>query len=274
MKHRTCARTFAALLLGAPLAAQALPAAAAAAAPEAPAPKPLRELFTTGAGVTDAGVAVLNVGSQTSYARDRSQTQHFPVQINLGICPWLDLRASWSGPTTLKDPQGASQSGGGDPQIGGQFQGLHQDKAGLDLGLAYWHKLPRASVEKGMGTGKADDNLLLTASRTQGAWELDLNAGATWLGRQEQTGTMRQGVFSFAVTRAMGAGWNVSLDTVALAATEDAARSVTSILAVTRDLTPNVSVDLGVESGLTRSAERFAIDAGVVWRVGRLWGKG
>jgi hypothetical protein len=277
MKHRTCARTFAALLLGTCLFAQeATPAPdspEAPAAPEAPGPKPLRELFTTGAGVTDAGVAVLNVGSQTSYARDRSQTQHFPVQINLGICPWLDLRASWSGPTTLKDPQGASQSGGGDPQIGGQFQGLHQDKAGLDLGLAYWHKLPRASVEKGIGTGKADDTLLVTASRTDGPWEADMNGGANWLGRTDADGRIRQGVLSLAVTRTFGTGWNVSLDTYALAATEQGPRSVTSILAVSRDITPDLTVDLGVEAGLTHSAERMALDVGLVWRMGQLWGK-
>ncbi len=28
-----------------------------------------------------------------------------------------------------------------------------------------------------------------------------------------------------------------------------------------------------MEAGLTRSAERMSIDAGVVWRIGRLWGK-
>jgi hypothetical protein len=276
----------AALLLGTPLSAQAPPAAADAAAPAAPAadaappaaaaadaPKPLRELFTTAAGVTDPATALLTVGSQTSYARDRSQAQRFPAQIFVGICPWLDLRASWSGPTTLKDPQGSSQSGGGDPMFGGQLQGLHQDPAGLDLGLAYWHKLPRASVEKGIGTGKADDTLLVTASRTDGPWEVDMNGGANWLGQSDGDGRTRQGVIALAVTRACGSGWNVSLDHYALAATELGPRSVTSILAVSRDVTPNLCLDLGVEAGLTHSAERLALDAGLVWRVGHLWGQ-
>jgi len=261
--------TAATLLLGTALLAQEAPAGGDAAGP-----KPARELFTTGAGVTDAGVLVLNAGGQYSSYRDGSEARRYPAQVDLGVFSWLDLRAAWCGPTTIKDPQGVSRSGGADPFFGGQAQALRQEQAGLDLGLAYWHKMPRASVRKGMGTGKADDTLLLTATRTQGAWEFDGNAGAIWLGRQDATGTQRQGVVSCAVSRALGAGWNASLDTFALAATSDCARSVTSILAVTRDLTPNLSVDLGVESGLTRSAERFAVDAGVVWRVGRLWGKG
>jgi hypothetical protein len=240
-------------------------------ADEAP-PKPARELFTTAAGVTDPGVAQLNAGVQSSYGWDGSEARRFPSQLALGVCPWLDLRVAWSGPTTLKDPQGASRSGGGDPLFGGQAQFLRQDRAGLDLGLAYWHKLPRASVEKGIGTGKADDTLLLTASRGAGSWEFDLNAGANWLGR-EGGGGVRQGVVSLALTRAFGPGWNLSLDTYALAATELGARSVTSILALTRDLGRDLTVDLGLEAGLTRGAERMSLDAGLVWRMGRLWGK-
>jgi hypothetical protein len=242
-------------------------------AEDAPTPKPARELFTTSAGVTDTGVLMLNAGAQDSYSWDGAEARRLPAQLALGVCSWLDVRMAWSGPTTLIDPQGNRQTGGGDPLVGGQLQALRQDKSGLDLGLAYWHKLPRASVDKGIGTGKADDTLLLTASRTCGPWAFDLNTGANWLGRQEGDGDIRQGVASLAVTRGLGRRWNVSLDTYALAATELGPRSVTSILAMTRDLTPSLTVDLGVEAGLTRSAERLAIDAGLVWRMGRLWGK-
>jgi hypothetical protein len=267
MKHLGYALFLAAVLLGTGLFSQEAPAGGEAA------PKPLRELFTTAAGVTDPGVLLLNAGTQTSYARDGSRAQRLPTQVDLGICQWFDLCASWNGPTTLKDPQGASQSGGADPMLGGQFQGLHQDKAGLDLGLAYWHKLPRASVEKGIGTGKADDTLLLTASRTAGSWEFDLNGGANWLGKPDDGGRARQGVISLAVTRAFAPGWNASLDTYALGATELGQRSVTCILAASRDINPSLTLDLGVEAGLTRSAERLVLDAGLVWRVGRLWGQ-
>lgn len=259
--------TLAAALLGTGLFAQDAPAGG-----EACAPKPARELFTTSAGVTDPGVVNLNAGFQESYGRDSSEARRYPTQLALGVSQWFDLRLAWSGPTTLKDAEG-SRSGGGDPLFGGQAQFLRQEAADLDLGLAYWHKLPRASVEKGIGTGRADDTVLLTASRTQGCWEFDLNAGANWLGRQEAPGAVRQGVVSLAVTRGFAPGWSLSLDTFALAATERGPRSVTSIMALSRDLTPHLTADLGLEAGLTRSAERMAIDAGVIWRMGRLWGK-
>jgi hypothetical protein len=252
------------LLIGTALAAQEAPTCA---------PKPARELATTSAGVTETGVLNLNLGVQSGYGWDGSEARRFPSQLALGVLPWLDLRVAWSGPNALKDADGNLQSGPGDPLVGGQVQALFQDKAGLDLGLAYWHKLPRASVLKGIGTGKADDTLVLAASRTTGPWEFDLNAGANWLGRTEGDGRVRQGIASLAVTHALAPGWCASLEASAQAATELGPRSATSILAVSRDLTPDLTADLGVEAGLTRSAQRMAIHAGIVWRVGKLWGK-
>jgi hypothetical protein len=260
------------LILAAALSGAGLSAQEASAGGEPCAPKPARELFTAGAAVTDPGALVLNAGVQATDGRDGSSARRYPLQLALGVAAWLDLRLAWSGPNHLQDADGTGHDGAGDPLLGGQLQFLRQDAAGLDLGLAYWHKLPRASVAEGIGTGKADDSLVLTGSRAFGCWEVDLNAGANWLGRSEGSGRIRQGVASLALTRALAPGWSLSLDTCALAGTGLGPRSVTSLLAVSRDLAPDLTVDLGVEAGLTRSAERFALDAGLVWRVGQLWG--
>ena len=134
----------------------------------------------------------LEVGAQRISNRDRSEDTCFPVQLNLGVSTWFDLRFGWSGPMLRRDSQGDSHQGGGDPVVGGQALLLNQGTEGLDLGLAYWHKVPRASVSKGIGTGKHDDTLLLTASRTWGRWGLDVNAGANWISRCHGEGRVRQ----------------------------------------------------------------------------------
>lgn len=242
-------------------------------AAEEPAPKACRPLFSTSAAPAEPGVLELEFGAQWISNRDRSEDRCFPTQLNLGITSWFDLRLGWSGPALRKDSQGGDQQGGSDPLLGGQVLFLPQDAAGLDLGLAYWHKFPRASVGKGIGTGKHDDTLLLTASRTLGRWAFDLNAGANWLGRCEGEGRVRQGAVSLAVTCALSPGWNLTLDTYALAATELNARAVSSILALSRDLTPNLCVDVGVEAGLTQGAPRLSLNAGLAWRIGRPGGR-
>ncbi len=238
---------------------------------EAWAPKACRPLFSTSAGLAEPGLLELELGVQRIYNRDSSSDTLLPAQLNLGICKWFDVRIGWGGPVLRKDSQGELAEGSSDPVLGGQALFLKQAGAGLDLGLAYWHKLPRSSTKKGICTGKHDDTLLITASRTFGRWALDLNAGANWIGRPEGEGRVRQAAGSLAVTCALASGWNLTLDAYALAATELNARAVSSILALSRDITPNLSMDIGVEAGLTQGAPRMSLNAGLVWRLGRLW---
>ncbi len=235
------------------------------------APKACRPLFTTSAGLAEPGVLELEFGAQRIYNRDRSNDTLLPAQLNLGVCEWFDVRIGWGGPVLRKDSQGQLAEGRSDPVLGGQALFFKQDAVGLDLGVAYWHKLPRASTEKGICTGKHDDTLLITASRTFGRWALDLNAGANWIGRPAGEGRVRQAAGSLSVTYALAVGWNLTLDTYALAATELNDRAVSSILALSRDITPNLCMDVGVEAGLTQGAPRMSLNAGLVWRLGRLW---
>ncbi|BDU74512.1 transporter [Mesoterricola silvestris] len=234
-------------------------------------PKACRPLFTTSAGLTDPGFAELELGAQTIHNRDGSKDRFVPTQLNVGIDSWFDLRVGWSGPALRKDSQGEQKAGGSDPVIGGQALFLSQARGGVDLGLAHWHKIPRASVAKGIGTGRHDDTLLLTASRTQGRWAFDLNAGANWIGRKGGGGRVRQAALSLAITCAVAPAWNLTLDTYALAATKLGPQALSSVLAVRRDLTPRLCVDLGVEAGHTDGAPRLSLNAGLVWRMGRIF---
>jgi len=252
-------------LLTLSLTAQEVPAE------ESCAPKACRPLFSTSAGLAEPGVLELEFGAQKIYNQDRCEDSYFPTQFNLGVCEWFDFRLGWSGPTLRKDSQGEVHGGGGDPVFGGQVLALKQETSGLDLGLAYWHKLPRASVAKGIGSGRHDDTLLVTASRTCGRWAFDFNAGANWVGRPKGEGRVRQGAASFSVTCGVAPCWNLTLDTYVLAGTELGPRAVSSILALSRDITPNLCVDVGIEAGLTAGAPRMSLNAGLVWRLGRLW---
>lgn len=256
-----------ALVLCSPLFAQETPSE------EACPPKACRPLFSTSAGLAEPGVLELELGAQHIYNRDKSSDHYFPTQLNLGVSEWFDVRFGWSGPALRRDSQGELKNGGGDPVIGGQALFLKQDGSGLDLGLAYWHKLPRASVAKGIGTGKHDDTLLLTASRTFRRWGFDLNAGANWIGRPEGEGRVRQAAASFSITYAVAPCWNLTLDTYAMAGTELGPRAISTILALSRDVSPNLCLDVGIEAGLTQGAPRMSLNAGLVWRLGRLWKK-
>jgi len=137
--------------------------------------------------------------------------------------------------------------------------------------LVYWHKLPRASAAKGLGTGRPDDHVVFTGTAIRGRWAFDVYAGVLFLGRPEGRGRVRQGVASAALTCALDERWNLTLDTYALAATEGNPRVVSSILAVSWVLREGLVLDAALEKGLTSDAPRWGVNLGLVWRLGRLW---
>lgn len=250
------------------LATLALPVTGEELSPVAP-----RSLFTTSAGITEPGAVDLEFGGQRIYHRDGAEDTLWPTQLNFGLTSWLDLRLGWNGPMGMKDANGNSACGSSDPMLGSQVQILRQDTAGVDAGFAYWHKIPTGDVDKGISTGCHDDTLLMTLSRSQGRWTSDLNIGANWIGSEETGNRVRQGVLSLALTYAMAPGWSLSLDTYALSATTLGHRTVSSILAVSRTLSPNFTFDMGVEAGLTQEAPRMALTAGFAWRIGSFSGR-
>lgn len=240
-------------------------------AQEVPAPRACRPLFTTSAAPADPGVLELEFGVQRIANRDGSTDTLAPVQFNLGLTSWLDIRAGWGGPLLREDSKGEAVRGGTDPVFGAQVLFLRQASAGFDLGLAWWHKHPLASTAKGISTGRHDDTYLLTFSRTQGRFLIDVNAGANFLGRPGGEGRVRQGAVSLAITCAVAPGWNLTLDTYALERTELNRRTASSILAVSRDFSPRLCVDLGVEMGHASGAPDYSLNAGLVYRFGPLW---
>ncbi|MGA2079492.1 MAG: transporter [Holophaga sp.] len=245
----------------------ALPGAGALAQDGAPeAPQAARELGTVAAGAMEPGELQLNLGVQQAYARDGSSAGRVPTELDLGAWPRLTLRIQWSGLQRLRNEDGVV-TGSGDPSFGALLQPVSQDQAGVDLALSWWHKMPWADAEKGLGSGQPDDTVVLAASRVSGPWEVDLNAGANWIGRQEGQGRAAQALGAAAVTLACGAGWHVSGEVLALAGTELGSRDLNSMVVVSRDLNHNLTVDVGVEAGLTRAAQRMALDAGLVWRI-------
>lgn len=235
---------------------------------EAAAPRPL---FTTGAAVADPGVLELELGGQKIYNQDGTSDRNIPAQLNMGICEWFDVRLGWGGPTLRKDAQGLLQELNPDPVFGSQIQCLKQDKAGVDMGIAWWHKVPVGNVAKGASTGKHDDTLLLTLSKNIGRWAFDLNAGANFIGRPEGSGRVRQEAVSLAITYAVAPKWNITLDTYHLSKTELGEAAFSSILAVSREITPDLTVDVGFEFGHTDGAPKRSLNVGLVWRFGKLW---
>lgn len=233
--------------------------------------RPARPLFSTNAGPTAPGTLELEAGLQSMDHHDGRNSRSMPTQLNLGLTSWLDVRFGWSGHNVNRTADGHQDQGFGDPLVGGQALLAPQSLAGLDIGLAYWHKVPRGSVQRGISSGAHDDQGALVLSRGRGPWMMDLNLGANWIGRSDQPGRVRQPFAAVALTWAFSPGWNATLEAYTLAGTEAGPRVASSILALSRDLNPALTLDVALERTLTQGAHRLALNAGLVWRMGHLW---
>ncbi|MBP1627629.1 MAG: hypothetical protein H6Q00_2104 [Holophagaceae bacterium] len=233
----------------------------------------VRSISTAPAGLTDPGVLAVELGANQTYNRDHSQDGAINAQLDLGITSWLDLRFGWTAPAWWRDRDGHGESGVSDPYIGGQLLFASQDKVGADIGLVYSHLLPRASVGKGLSAGFHQDTLLLSVSRTMGRWGLDINAGFNRTTNPDTRHKVNQPQGSVAITYAPAQGWNLTLDTYAIPKTDLGEREVGNILAASYDISDRLTVDMSVERGWTDASPRFAINAGLVYRIGKVWGK-
>ncbi|WP_005037033.1 transporter [Holophaga foetida] len=240
-----------------------------AAEPEAGA---VRSIVTAPAGLTDVGVLELELGGSQSYGKDHTREGGIAAQFNLGLSSWLDLRLGWTARAWNRDADGQGNDGVSDPYIGGQVLFAGQDKTGADIGLAYSHLMPRASVSKGLSSGYHEDTLLFTISRSMGRWALDANAGVARTRVEDGSRKANQKVGSVAITYAPAQGWNLTLDTYGVAKSDLGDRELGSILAASCDINDKLTVDMSVERGWADASPRFAFNAGLIYRIGKLWG--
>lgn len=243
-------------------------ALAPAAAQEGLEARPCRPLFSTTASLTEPGGVELEAGLQGTAHRDGSRHGTLPFQLNVGLLAWVDLRIGSSGHNIVRDPLGQDTQGFGEPLLGGQLLLARQASAGLDVGLAAWHKFAASRPRESIASGAVDDTAFLVLSRSAGRWAFDVNLGANWIG-DPAGGRLRQAAASCTATWAVAPGWNLSFDTYALAATRASRRTASSILALSRDVGSSLTLDVAVEAGWTREAPWLALNLGMVWRVGR-----
>jgi hypothetical protein len=253
-------RAAALLLLCAGLAAQE-------AAPPIEA-NPNRPSFANPARTTQDGVAELELGPQRTTNPDGSSAEYVPTLLKLGLAPTLELRLGWNGPLRLDDGAGHAVSGPSDPSLGIQWN-FARDAAGFDWAVGETHKFATASVEKGLGTGRADDTLTLLASRDFGPVHLDLNVLRSWLGRPApDAGREGQWAGAAAFGWSLDDHWGLGAELYGIQATGQNPRILSTLWNLAYKVNPQLVLDAGVDRGLTREAPN-SVFVGLTWAMGR-----
>src|SRR3954468_20415304 len=146
---------------------------------------PSRPTLSNPAEFQRAGVLQIEYGYNGSFHNPDSSTQQTaPIALRFAAARRLLLELDMDTVNSQKDAMGVRETGAGDTAIGVQGVLIKETEKHPSLALAYYFKLPTASVEKGLGSGRVDHKIIALVSKTIGQTDIDFNAAYLIDGRE------------------------------------------------------------------------------------------
>jgi len=234
---------------------------------------PTRPTVSESATVQRPGVLQVEYGADANFRADdyHSQTSA-PLGLRFAVNSRLRLDLDLDTFTSQLDDDGQRITSVGDTQLG--FKAILRDKPKERLAFAfnYTVKLPSASVEKNLGSGRIDHNLRLIVNRTLGKIDLVFNASYLNVGRDDSDRRASGAQAIFAVTRELPRDFGVIGEVYGQSVDDPAgARGIYALGAVTYKLNPRLRFDAGARAGFGSDAPRAGVFAGLTIGVADLY---
>ena len=232
---------------------------------------PNRPTVANPADITQYGVL------EIEYGWDRVWPQPGVHQTSLGgllkFAVLCDVELRWNTTSFLSqtDANGTSR-GLGDNWLGAQVRIYKQTKRVPTLSFAYAGKIPSASADKGLGTGRVDHAFTFLASKDIASLHFDLNVTHSLIGRQNVAGFDQNEQINLAFSRAIRGKLQFTGEFYGDTSLNQAtAGFASSLWALTYTITPRLVIDGGVEAGLTSGGPHRHGFAGFTYSIGNLY---
>jgi len=269
--------------------ATTVPAAATAVSHASPAPpqqggqaeeeefiKPGRPGVANPAEIQKAGVLQVEYGYDADFrGRELRAEQTAPLALRFAASARLLLELDLD--TFKSETDEATrgrETGVGDTRVGLQVVALKDTTHHPALAFAYYVKLPTASEEKGLGTGRYDHTLVFLLSKKVGHFDLDFNGAYLNHGREDGEGRESGGQAAFAFSREFENNFGFAGEFSGQSLDEAQPRGVYALAAATYKVNRRLQLDGGARFGLTPDAPRAGVFAGMTIGVADFFGKG
>lgn len=249
------------LLLAMPLAAQDADAITV---------NPNRPTFATPSRTTQLGVLELEAGLQRSEFKDGSRADFEPILFKFGQTARFEWRLGWNGHLTQTAPDGSRVGGFSDPTFGFQWHPVDQDRAGVDAAIGFFHKFATANAEEGLGSGRADDTVILLASKDLGPIHVDVNYLHGWIGQPDGR-RAGQDSGTVSVSWPLGGPWGMGAEVYSVGALPGAAPDTAILTYASYQLSSRTVFDAGFDHGISNGAPRWNLFCGVTVGLGHLF---
>lgn len=165
------------------------------------------------------------------------------------------------------------ETGAGDTQIGLQTVLQTEKKSRPAVAFAYYLKIPTASAEKNLGTGRFDHSFIGLMSKKFDKIDIDFNAIYLLAGRSSGKGYASSGQAAIAVTENVTKKFGLQEEVSGMSRNDEQSGMMFALGAATYKIGKRCVIDGGLRFGLTPDAPRIGIVAGITVGVANFYKK-
>ena len=232
---------------------------------------PNRPTVADPADITQYGVLELEYGWDHLWADDGGRQTSLGGLVKFGLLCDLELRWNTTSFLAMTDA-GGTRRGFGDNWLGPQMRFYKQTKRVPSMAFGYAAKIPSASTEKGLGTGRVDHSFTFLASKDLAHVHFDFNATRFLIGRENASGWDQNNQFNLAFSHPVHGKLLFTGEFYGNTRLNPANPSfISSLYALTYAISPRLIVDAGFETGLTSGGPHRHVFVGFTYSIGNLY---
>ncbi len=219
---------------------------------------PVRPTVSESATIQKAGVLQVEYGGDFDFAApDFRNQQKAPLGLYFAVNKRLRLDFEFETVASQADRTGMRETGIGDVNLG--FKAIARDKPKERLAVAFSYsiKLPTASEEKSLGTGRVDHNLRAIFNRTYGKNDFTVNFSYLNVGREMSDRRDSGAQVIFAYERELPKKFGIISEVFGNTVDEEQPRGLYVLGALTYKISKRLRFDVGARPGFGSDAPNF-----------------
>jgi hypothetical protein len=237
--------------------------------------KPSRPSVANPAEIQKAGVLQLEYGYDGNFrAAEFRAEQSAPLSLRFAAGSRLLLEADLDTIKSQTDETGTRRTGVGDTRLGLQVVALKDTEHHPALAFAYYVKLPTASEEKELGTGRVDHKVMVLLSKKVGQTDVDFNSALLVVGHEDIAHRwVAGGQFALSFEHEFENNFGVQGELSGQSKDDVQPQGLFALGALTYKVNRRLILDGGMRFGLNADAPRFGVFAGFTVGIADLYKK-
>ena len=232
---------------------------------------PNRPTVANPADITQYGVVELEYGWDQIWPQEGVRQASAGGLLKFGMLCDIELR--WNTTSFLSQTDASdTQRGFGDNWLGPQIRVYRQTKRVPTLSASYAVKIPSASTEKGLGTGRVDHAFGFLASKDIAHFHLDFNVTQFLSGRPNASGFDTNQQLNLAFSHGIHGGLQFTGEFYGdTRLNQSTPGFASSLWALTYTVVPRLVIDSGFEAGLTSGGPHRHAFVGATYSIANLY---